>query len=451
MMTRRRRWAVGGGSAATIMVCATALLGAGQGAPVLSLEAATARAREANRTLQAQRLDVDKASARLAAFTTKKLPAIDLSLTSGSLLAPLDFHFPQGVFGVNPVSGPVPQADSVVRVDPAFQSVLFATVRQPLTQLRRIDFGAQALSVSRDIATEQVRGREAEITAGVKKLYYGIVQAEAGMRAREESVRLHRELVRVVEQYASQGAVLNSDLLAMRAALVKAEHELASVRNAATGFREQLNALTGRDLDDPFAVELLQPSAMSDDDLRVAEARAVADRSEVRIARMQAAQAGFDLRAARKPFMPDVTAAFTYSGLYNFNILPQHGALLGVLVTWEPWDWGRAKAERQEKSLVINQAELAARETEVMVRVDVRARFRSVQEAFDLVKVTTTAREAARERVRIVSERLREQAALERDQVEAQARLAQADFDYQQAVAAYWTARAEFERARGDM
>ena len=124
---------------------------------------------------------------------------------------------------------------------------------------------------------------------------------------------------------------------------------------------------------------------------------------------------------------------------------------MGVLVTWEPWDWGRAKAERQEKALVVDQAGLAARETEAMVRVDVRARVRAVQEAFDLIAVTTAARDAARERLRIATDRLREQAALEREVLEAQARLAQADFDCQQALAGYWTARADFERARGDM
>jgi outer membrane protein TolC len=300
------------------------------------------------------------------------------------------------------------------------------------------------------VASERVRGREAEIAAGVKKLYYGIVQAEAGLRAREDSVRLHRELLRVVEEYANQRAVLPTDVLAMRAALMKEEHQLTAVRNAATGYREGLNAALGRGLDEPFAVEPLQPTRVTDEDLREAESRAVTNRSEVRIARLQSQQAEFDLRATRAPYTPDVSLAFNYTGFYGFEMLPRHGALFGVLATWEPWDWGRARAEREEKALVRSQAELAAGETEAMVRVDVRARFRAVQEAFDLVQVTTAAREAAREQLRVVTDRFRQQAALERELLEAQARLAQSDFDHQQALAGYWTARAEFERARGD-
>lgn len=453
MIGRRGAGAARIGAAAAVLVAssATALLSARQAAPVLSLDAAVSLAREQNRTLQAQRIDVEKASERLTAFSTRKLPAFDVNVTTGSLLTPLDFRFNQGVFGTIPPIGPIPAADTVIRTDPQLLSVVFASVRQPLTQLRRIDFGAKAIALSRDVAAEQVRGREAEIAVGVKKLYYGIVQAEAGLRAREDSVRLHRELVRVVEQYAKERAVLPSDVLSMRAALMKEEHQLTAVRNAATGYREQLNALVGRGLDEPFEVEPLQPSTVTDDDLREAESRAVANRSEVRISRMQSEQADFDLRATRKPFTPEVSVAFNYAGFYGFEVLPRHAALLGALVTWEPWDWGRARAERQEKNLVRSQAELAARETEALVRVDVRARFRAVQEAFDLVQVTTAARDAAREQFRIATERLREQAALEREVLEAQARLAQADFDCQQALAGYWTARAEFERARGDL
>lgn len=450
MIVRTRPGAARTGSVGALILCGATLL-AGQAPPVLSLDSAVALARQENRTLQAQRIDVDKASERMAALRARRLPAIDVNVTTGSLVAPLDFRFGQGVFGTIPPIGPIPATDTVVRTDPRLTSVVSASVRQPLTQLRRIGFGVKALSLARDVATEQVRGREAEIAAAVKKLYYGIVQAEAGLRARDESVRLHRELVRVLDQYAGEGAVLPAEVLSMRAALMKEEHQLTVVRNAAAGYREQLNALVGRGLDEPFTVEPLQPSPLTSDDLREAETRAVASRSEVRTARLQSEQARFDLRATRAPFTPDVSVAFNYAGFYGFEVLPRHGALLGVLVSWEPWDWGRAKAERQEKALVVDQAGLAARETEAMVRVDVRARVRAVQEAFDLIRVTTAARDAARERLRIATDRLREQAALEREVLEAQARLAQADFDCQQALAGYWTARADFERARGDM
>jgi outer membrane protein TolC len=64
--------------------------------------------------------------------------------------------------------------------------------------------------------------------------------------------------------------------------------------------------------------------------------------------------------------------------------------------------------------------------------------------------VSQAAREAARERLRVATDRFSREAALERDLLQAQAALAQADFAAQEALAAYWISRAEFERARGD-
>lgn len=419
-------------------------------APPLPLETAVAEALQQNRPLQAERLGVNRASEELAAFRTKRMPLFDVTVRGGTLIAPLSFRFATGVFGTFPGIGPVPPANTTIDTNPRLTSVVVASVVQPLTQLRRISFGEQALAIGRDMAAEQVRARESEVSANAKKLYYGIVQAEAGLRAREESVRLYRELARVVDQYAAERAVLSAEALEVRAGLMQQEHELQSIRRTVQGYREQLNALRGRDLDEAFTVEPLRPTPVDGDDLQAAEARALASRPEVRLRRLQSEQAGFALKATETPGMPDVSLAFNYLGFYGFEILPNHGALVGVQATWEPWDWGRRRAEREGRRLAVEQSGLAAREAEALVRVDVRARFRAVQEAFDRIPVCEAARDVARERLRVATERLSREAALERDLVEAQSRLAQSDLACQQALAGYWTARAELERARAD-
>lgn len=423
---------------------------AGPGA-MLTLDDAIAHARQHNRPLAAERLEVAKAAQQLAAFRTQKLPLFDVRMTSGTLLFPMNFSFPVGSFGVFPATGPIPPADTTVTSNPKLNAVMFANVTQPLTQLRRISQGEKGLALGRDVATEQVRARELEVIANVRSLYYGIIQAEAGLEARDESIRLFQELVRVTEQYEKEQVVLPGELLGVRAALQQQEHEVLALRNAATGYREKLNALLARNVDEPFSVQLL-PAVDEEEDVSLArsEELAVTLRPEVRIRRLQAEQAAFDLRATAAPGMPDFSLSISYAGFWGFQVLPHHGALAGVLGTWQPWDWGRRKAEREGKRLVHEQALIAATEAESLVRVDVRARFRAAREAFNRLRVCEAAREAARERLRVASERLKREAALDRDLLEAQTRLAQADFDCQQALAAYWTARAELERARAD-
>jgi outer membrane protein TolC len=419
-------------------------------APLLSLDAAVTLARQQNRALHAERLELDKADQEVIAFRTQRRPLFDVKVLSGSLVAPLSFRFPEGVFGSFPVIGGVPPSDTTITTNPRLTTVVVGTVMQPLTQLRRIGFGESAHELGRQVAAEQVRAREAEIDARVKKAYYGIVQAEAALRAREDSVRLYRELARLMDQYAAERTVLPAEALSIRAAVLQHESDLNAARRAAKGYREQLNAVLGRDLDEGFSVEPLRPTRMEDTDLPAAEAQALASRPEVRIKRLQSEQAGFDLKATETPGMPEISVAFNYVGFYGFELLPHHGALVGVLGSWQPWDWGRKRAEREGKRLTHEQSGLAVREAEELVRVDVRARFRDLQEAFDRVPVCEALREAARERLRVATERFGEEAALERELLEAQAGLAQSEYACQQALAGYWTARAELERARAD-
>jgi outer membrane protein TolC len=417
-------------------------------APVLPLDVAVATALGQNREVQIDRLEVDRAAQDLAAARTRRRPMFDVMVLGGSLVAPLSFRFPEGVFGTFAPIGPVPPADTTITTNPRLTSVVVARVVQPLTQLRRIGYGESALDLGQQVAAERVRAREAEIATSVRRLYYGIVQAEAGLRAREESVRLYRELARVIDRYAEEERVLPAEVLSIRVGLMQQQLELASLGRSAQGHREQLNVLLGRGIDEAFAVEPLRPVPVEEVDMQAAEAQAVADRPEVRTGRLQSQQAAFDLRASATPGLPDVSVAFNYAGFYGFDLLPHHGAQLGVMATWEPWDWGRRKAERERKRLAVEQAGLAVREAEARVRVDVRARTREVQDAFERARLSDAAREAARERLRVATERFSREAALERDLLEAQTALAQADFACQQALGAYWSARAELERAR---
>jgi hypothetical protein len=66
-----------------------------------------------------------------------------------------------------------------------------------------------------------------------------------------------------------------------------------------------------------------------------------------------------------------------------------------------------------------------------------------------MLRVLDLGQQTAREKLRVAIEQTRRQAALERQLLEAQAASAEADQQYRQALAAFWNARADFERAIG--
>lgn len=102
------------------------------------------------------------------------------------------------------------------------------------------------------------------------------------------------------------------------------------------------------------------------------------------------------------------------------------------------------------KKRTIVQARNALREAEDRAVLEINTRFRKLEEARALLRVAGVAQEAAREKVRVGTNRYQVQAALLADVLQHQSELASANDRYQQALLAVWTARADFEQAVGE-
>ena len=81
--------------------------------------------------------------------------------------------------------------------------------------------------------------------------------------------------------------------------------------------------------------------------------------------------------------------------------------------------------------------------------LDVNAKFRSLAESRALLDTVALSQEAEREKLRVVTNRYGEKAALLSDVLQQEASAAQADSEYRKALAAFWQAKANFDRALG--
>ncbi|HSS75745.1 MAG TPA: TolC family protein, partial [Thermoanaerobaculia bacterium] len=367
------------------LVVAVVLLGLGAhpGAcaetPVLTLDEAVRMAVAQNRLVKNAALQVDKAGEDLAAARTRRWPVFSVDFLAGELLTPVSFTFPRGAFGTFPGVGPFPPGET--RITQARTPSLFADLRvaQPLTQLTRVSLGIQASEAGREIEREGRRGQEQAVAANVRKLYYGIVQAESALAVSDETLALDRELERLVAQQAAEQTVLRADLLDVQARRAQAEADRLATANAATSQKEQLNQILGRDVRTPFRAEAVPAPTAEEVDLEAARAKAVEARPEVRQARLKARQADLDRRMKRSEAIPDVSLSLTYLTPYTIDPLPDHILSLGFLVQWEPWDWGRKRHELAAKERVAEAAKNGVAEAESRVLVDVGARFRKLE------------------------------------------------------------------------
>ncbi len=417
---------------------------------VLTLDEAIAQAVQRNRLIHGSALEILRLDDRLAATRTLRYPYISWYTFGSQRITGLDFMFEKGAFGEYVDIGPIPKTDTAIHAAATPAALLMGRIDQPLSQQYRIGLNLRSLDMERQIAVQQERLQKQSIVDQVKRAYYGILQMQSSLESVEESIRLYKEMDRVTDQYVLQQTALKAQSLDVRTRLAKAEYDALALRNPLQTQKEQLNSLMGRDLQTEFSVSPVPEAVGSESDLAAARSLALTQRPELIQARLRVRQAEYDRRIKKSEYIPDVSLSFSYVSPVGYgSMVPSNIASAGLLFQWEPFDWGKKKHELAEKSRIMEQAQLALREAEDQVAIDVGSRFRKLQETRQLIVVGRLAQETARENLRVISNRYRQEASLFKDVLQAQASLAEADSQYQQELLNYWAARADFEKALG--
>jgi outer membrane protein len=420
------------------------------GAERLSLETAVRLAVEHNRQIQSARLQVQKSEDELAIARLRRLPVFDTEISASQLLTPVGFSFPQGAFGDFPGTGPIPSVDTTVNVPRQPTMYVSSQVSQPISQLFKIGLGIKSATASRDIERERARGQQLSTINSVKRIYFAILQTESALAATTDAIALYRELDRTLQTRVAQQVALRSDALDVQYRLAQEELTRTVHQNALASQKEQLNQLLGRDVSLTFDVEEAGTISPLEIDLPAARGHALEQRPDLREARLTLQQAELDRRVTKADRIPEVSLALSYSSNVNIDMLPTNLASAGVRVKWEPFDWGRKNRELAAKTRSVEQARLAVHEAEARATVEINSRFRALDEKRALLAVARMAQDATREKLRVKTTHYQVQAALLPDVLQLRAELAEASDGYQQALAAFWTAKADFELAAGE-
>jgi outer membrane protein TolC len=419
-------------------------------APVLTLEDAVSLALSNNRLVKNSALEAQKYDFRVSTARTRRLPQFQVAVLGGELMHSFDFTFDQGAFGTYPGVGPIPGKQTTIRQPARFTTYTTGAIDQPITQQYKIGLAIRATELGRLIAREDVRAERQKIAAEVRTAYFELVATQTGVDAAREAVKTLEEAQRVTLRYISEQTVLRGDALEVDARLAKSRYEFSVAENGLATQREHLNQLLGRDLGTRFRVDPMLENDATDLTLDAARDKAAQSRPEIRQALLKEKQAVYDRRIAKAEYIPDLSLSVRYQGLNNVRVLPENVATAGFYLTWEPFDWGRRRNNVAEKSKTVEQARNGLRETESQIAVEIGAKYRKWQEADLLLKATRTGHQAATEQFRTTSNRYKEQAALLRDVLQAQARSTETEFQYQHALSSYWSALADLRRAMGD-
>jgi outer membrane protein TolC len=416
-------------------------------AEMLSLDQAINIALQNNRPLKNARLTVDKGVDEIAAIRTSRFPSAHFYALVSEDMVKHEPNLTNPLAGVFPGVGPFFTLSTPRRPTAVFA----AQILQPISQQYRIGLAIGAVKLARDEKQQKLRSEEQSLVNDVKKTYYGILQSESALENVRDEVKSYRELDRVTGDFVVQQVVLKSDHLQVQTRLAKAEYEAVDLTNRLSTQKEQLNKLLGRDLLTDFSVSPVPDATVIEYDISTSRGRALEQRPELSEARLRIEQAKLDKRLKKSEYIPDVSVGFTSLSLRNFDeIVPRSIASVGVVMSWELFDWGRKKRQLAEKSKTIEQAENAFKETEDQILIEVGDKFRRLQQTQQALRVARLSQDAEREALRITQSRYRFESALLTEVLQSQATLADANNQYQQALLSFWTAKAELEKAIGE-
>ena len=430
-----------------LLSCASAQASGGR---ALTLDEALQLARSHNRDLKQFGLDVGKEREALGEAKTHLYPRFDTSVLAAELLAPLDFSIRKGQFGTFPGTGPIPGSNTDLHTPARPIAIASVTATQPLTQLIRIHLSIADQRLKVDAAQLSFDQREQKLADDVRQSYYQVLQSQVQYESQQSVVKYLEELLQLTDRRFDQQAALKADRLSVNAELAKATYQLTTIEDMLADSKEALNHLLGRSLQTEFSVELVPTTFPEQEDLSAARATALEHRPEVKLAANRVRQAELSTKNEKSHYIPDIAIQASYFTPANINFLPQNIGSVGALLTWQPWDWGEKRHKVRQAALAEQQAALSVEDTREQILLEVNSNFRHLREARAHLAVTEALRDAEAEKMRNQKEAYSQQSNLLSDLLKQQSSLADAESQYHQAVLAYWSARADFQKTLGE-
>ena len=416
--------------------------------PVLTVDQAVQIAVANNRTLKIASLDIDKSKWQIAEMKTNRLPVLKTYIFAAANLNSPAFTFKEATFGTID-NIPIPPKDTIIPFSSGIGGSQLSQIAQPITQLYKINLGIHAQQLGVDYANQEYRAKRQSLVSDVKQAYYAVLESESALEAARSTVMQYEETDRVALQYVAQEAILKSESLDVKAKLAQAKYQVVHLNNELQTRKEHLNDLLGRDLLTDFHTEAVPPQSFEEIDLTAARQTALAQRPEVTEANIGVKKSIYDRKLAQAQYIPDVSASFHYFSLFTAQILPSNIASAGIEFSWEPFDWGRRRDVVKEKEISLTQSQVQLEQVRSQVLQDVNNRYRSLLESRAALEVAQTARDASTEKLREANDKFAKEAVLLRDVLQQHAAVANANYDYEQALLSFWTAKANFEKAVG--
>ena len=256
------------------------------------------------------------------------------------------------------------------------ETMVALTVTQPVTQLLQV---RQAVNVAR--ADEQIaRAKGAQLAAqtseNLERVYFELLIANRRQTIAQKKV----EALQSTQQLASTVAMQTRNVVDSDVAFLEASKELVMRESQVSELTKSLNALIGFAPDTRLVLEVPEP-ALETISLSQATQQAVTNSPEV----VEAEQTLVKARAASKLSKLEYIPAVAVTGGYVnqpqpvIPLLPNDFSFLGVIATYNIFDFGKREKTLSERNTQVQMAEANVAMVKSKVAANVQKTFLDLQ------------------------------------------------------------------------
>ncbi len=401
-------------------------------------------ARENVRNFEAQK---ERARAQYLPKITNSSDASYLTNREGIVL-------PAGSFGAYPGTGSVPA--KTLHIDQGANLTYSSRtyINQPVTQLFATHALNRAAKVDVDTAKLNVEDQSENVAVQVRQLYYGVVEAEAQLRAAETAVATTKENEREASREFEQGSALPLKVMEAHANVVQALSAASEARTTARDKRLQLNNTLGMPIDSRFYLidgekrgpdpQVLPPR---DEAVKIA----LAKQPQVLIADRKVEKAKAELRIAEDAYLPQITISAHESYQVGIALLSRNYGVFQGEFSYELFDGGSRRAQVRSQRALLGAAKLNLSNLQESTRVAVELAYDRVDTAALNLEAKQQMVAAREEGARVADARYAHGEILPSDRDVAHAQLAEAQAAQRQAEVDFSLAQSEAKRILGEI
>ncbi len=385
-----------------ILACAAISV---QAQDTLSLQAAVRLALTGNKSIEASGAAQTAAESRIVEARAGKLPKVEFTGTvtrSDNPVFVFSSLLTQHQFGAQNF-----QIDSLNRPDflNNFQSQI--TADQPLYDAGQTRRAIRSATLLSQLTGEDGRRSRMDVIAGVTRSYYDALLSAEQLKSTEQALRSAQADLDRAEAVRTAGMSTDADVLSIRVHLA-AVHEQQIRRQADLDVaRAVLNDALGLPLDTPHTLTTtLSAMNLPSGLLAASEQSALAERPEVREAKLAISMAENQQASVRAAFLPQVNlhAAFE-SDSQRFYSRTGDNWLVSIGLRWNLFNGNADKARIDESAAALHKSQAEQQRADSAVRLQVRRAWADLRAAQQRIDVAGAAVAEAEESLRITRNR----------------------------------------------